>query len=419
MRDQLYISIQRGLLLLLVISFLFPLSLKSGHFRIYPFDFVLLPMTGFWLARVYGKGTLSLEIVDIILVILVVIILTSSLSALRPSLAIDGGFLWFRAIVVFWFLRDHYVSVYDYDDLVTIAGVLILFQGSVAIVQGVFQVDIGALNQYFGTKSPLKSYRVIDGRRILRAQGTLGNPNTLASWIAVLIPIVVASIPRSERVRFRIAKVITVIVALMGLLFTLSRGIIVITFASLLILGLLVSDRPVLNPYFGTVGLIGLTSISFFFRYIDFIHIIKNSKRIALAQLGLDLFTTSPVIGIGYNNYVLFVHRFFDPSIYLHGMRTTVHNIPLLFLVETGVMGATVFLLLVILIFRSIVVGNNITGWTDYERISYLTLFLVSFGIMQIYITPVSFQFLPLLFALYGVAVGANRRQTVTRASPG
>lgn len=416
MRNKLYFRIQRGMLLLLVITFLFPLALEVGYLHIYPLDFALFPMIGLWLLR--GKRILNVCLgkVDIFLIFLLSIIFTSSLFAYRPGFAIDGGLLWLRGAIIFWFLHAHYGSVYDYSDIIVISSALLMFQGSLAIIQGVFQADVGALNQYFGKKIALRSYRVIAGKHLLRAQGTLGNPNTLASWIAVLIPVVVTSIPGTEQGRSRAVKISVVVIAFVGLLFTLSRGIILISVVSLLGLGLFLSDHFDWR-HMGMIGL-GITSVVLLLRDASLISPI-GTKRIMLILLGFDLFAISPFIGVGYNNFSVSAAQLFNPSVYLGGTRSTVHNIPLLFLVETGVVGFVVFLLFVTYLFRTVAGYLAHTEGTDYVGFGYLTSLLVSFGIMQLYTTPVSFQFLPLLFVLYGVTIGRSWWEPISAASPG
>lgn len=416
MRNQLYLCIQRGMLLLLVSTFLFPLALKVDYLNIYPLDFVLLPMIGLWLFRGQRILNVSLGKVDIFLILLVSIIFISSLFSHQPAFAINGGLLWFRGIIIFWFLHAHYGTVYDHRDLIVISGALLMLQGSLAIIQGIFQVDVGALNQYFGTKTAIRSYRVISGERLLRAQGTLGNPNILASWLAVLIPIVVTSIPGTEQGRSRVAKISVVMIALVGLVFTLSRGIILISVVSLLGLGVFLSDRFDWG-HMGMISLVGITSVVLLLGYIT-PTLQSMMTRIVLVLLAFDLFAISPITGVGYNNFVVASTRLVDPNIYLQGDLSAVHNIPLMFLVETGVVGFIMLLLFAIYLFRTVVGCLAHTEGTDYVGLGYLTSLLVSFGIMQIYTTPVSFQFLPLLFVLYGAMVGRSWLGPINSASP-
>lgn len=408
MQSRLYYSVQRVLLLFLFGSFLVPLSYERGVIQIYPFDFVLLPLMSLWGLKAHENRTFHLTRSDLALLGLAVWILFSSILVLRPELSVVGGLLWFRGAVIFSLCRSLYGSAYDYNDIVIVASGVLFLEANLATIQGVAQVDVGTLNQYFGQKEPLRSYRTLAGHRLLRAQGTFGNPNTLASWIAILLPIVGASIPFAEsRTEYR-SKVIIVGLSIVGLLFSLSRGIIAITAGSLFLLGIVLYTQQIrqFSPRIATflasswilLMTIAPTSILF----------ILNSKRSELADLGIELYFTAPITGIGYNNYVPAATKILEADIFLQATTTSVHNVPILFLVETGFVGFSLFLIFIYLISVGTIKQAINSRWEDPELIGYVVALSISLGIMQLYLTPTSFQFLPLLLALYGAAMGAT-----------
>lgn len=77
-----------------------------------------------------------------------------------------------------------------------------------------------------------------------------------------------------------------------------------------------------------------------------------DTERLVYQQIALDMIKERPLLGVGLNNFQIESHRFF-PDVRIFFAR--VHNIYLLIAAETGLIGASFFLLFFVSILRNIV----------------------------------------------------------------
>lgn len=415
MTERKIIVIQRLFLAGLIFSFLLPLETSLLGLPIYPFDILLLPLGIAWFGDlVYHRRTYPVSSTEILLYLLVSWIFLTGITAFDTKLSFVGGLIWLRAVILFSIVRTTYGRVYSKHDIYSMAAFLVLIQSALIIVQGVFQIDVGALNQYFGERTPLSNYQTIGGYNIYRAQGTLGNPNTVANWLILLVPIVGVATSEvdgmfSERIHYWAAVLGTTAV-----LFTISEGLIAILFGYVVLASALYI-RPSRYTLFGLGSLSGLLLVSAvaFTPLLKIISASKSlSKRIELIELAIEIFAKRPLYGTGYNNFITGIELFVgNPGIFIRGSTTSVHNIPILFAVETGIIGAILFITFLLVVSRDFIRAN--TRLEDHVTIEggYLISFLGLLGSMMIYTTFTSFQFLPLATVVIssGIAICENQ----------
>jgi len=401
-------TVERLLLATLAVLFLFPLSTTVGSITVYPFDVALMPLLAAHLVR---RDRTWVTRPGVFLALFAGWILTTSLLAPEPWLSVRGGLLWARAAVLFAVVRAGYGTVYSFKEAVATAGVLLAVQGSLATVQGLTQASVGALNQYFGTKTALVSYRVVNGNRILRAQGTLGNPNTVASWFVLLLPLLVTYVSSVRDRRIRAAGTLCAIVSLVGLAFTYSRGALLVLGGTAgiylaYVVGRKNSRRALVA---GLVAILGGVSVAVLAAGIRLGQ--SLSDRMEQAKIAVELFLRHPLVGVGYNNFVTVTRRTIETDIFFRGDRSGVHNIPLLVLSETGLVGFLLFAGAFATVYWTVFVAGWRTGFDDVELRGYALSLVALLGLSQVYLTPTSFQFLPLPVAVCSVAYGAARQR--------
>jgi len=199
-----------------------------------------------------------------------------------------------------------------------------------------------------------------------RGEGTLGHPNTLAIYFLLTGPLfgALALAARDRRVRWLAAAV--GLAALAGVASTLSRTSWVITLGEMLLLcGLLlacarlrvrrVAGLAVVGAFLGAIALAPLApqiQRRFFSNFRESLDFRTNHGTIAI-----DIWSRSPLVGVGLNNYSNTLAEYDLPEVEIFlelgelartalGIRSTawVHNIYLLILGETGLIGLAGFI---------------------------------------------------------------------------
>jgi len=163
------------------------------------------------------------------------------------------------------------------------------------------------------------------GREFLRPYGTFPHPNVLAGFLVISIVIL------SGRLRMTLVKV-AVILAIVGILLTVSRTAIVAGLISSLVL---VKNKIRILIIIGVVILLPVlfTRFSSLINYDNLTFI----RREELSKAALILWFKSPLFGVGLNNFIPAGSDLLlaGPSRFLQ----PVHNILLLSLSETGIIG--------------------------------------------------------------------------------
>ncbi len=228
------------------------------------------------------------------------------------------------------------------------------------------------------------------GIQFLRPYGTFPHPNVLAAYL--LIVCLIIFLVKSSKIRFNaLAYILSFVVVVLSI----SRSVIVVavSLVFLMIRGkklwffclLILLISPILYVrYASLVGVDNLTLI----------------RREQLAESAIKIFWHSPIFGIGINNFIPFASSqlIAGPSRFLQ----PVHNIFLLSLAETGIVGTLGFLIFIgvpmylLFKFRSFI--NN---WKEYMYIWIIIIFLGIFD--HFFLTlPQGYR---LLFMVWGLSL--------------
>ena len=171
------------------------------------------------------------------------------------------------------------------------------------------------------------------GREILRPYATFPHPNVLAGFLVISLILV------QKFAKDNLLKIISLSLATVTTLLTFSRVAVLVLFSILisfgkkwvlLVLGIVILTSPFLYPRFSSL-----------FNF-DSLTILRREE---LAEVSLELFSDSPLFGVGLNRFIIEGSNqiLIGPSRFLQ----PVHNIFLLNLAETGLVG---FIGLIILV---------------------------------------------------------------------
>jgi len=235
----------------------------------------------------------------------------------------------------------------------------IIFESLLSFLQYFNQGSIGGIFYYFGERTfsaqtPGIANASISGQLFLRPYATLSHPNVLAGFLLIAILYLFLLLPAKNG---KIYLLVGVILGTMSLALTLSRTAIFLWGVYLIILvGVSMAKKhknKILNPRFFLSA--AITIVLILFLYLNF----QNSfllQRFSLTRISdeslvqrkelidqsLGMFIKNPVFGVGINN---FFNNLSLSSIQLKTLQIQpVHNIFLLVLSETGIIGFFLFL---------------------------------------------------------------------------
>jgi len=246
----------------------------------------------------------------------------------------------------------------------------------VSLLQAISQSSLGGVFWWLGERSfnvntPGIAKTFLFGRFYLRPYAIFSHPNSLAGFLVVSV-VAYLALGKSPAVK----KIVLVLGSLtVGL--TLSR--------SAVIAGMVLLIFQFIKKKNWIFVILAILFLGFVFTGSGFD--LSFSRRISLALASLDIFASSPIIGVGLNSFIIALPSFWRQDLWLQ----PVHNIFLLVLSETGLIGFFVF---VKLIFKTFFGGKYlpafllimITGLFDHywlTLIQNLLLFVLVVGLAE------------------------------------
>lgn len=238
------------------------------------------------------------------------------------------------------------------------------FESLLAIFQYLQQGSLNGIFYFLGERTftgstPGIANVSISGALLLRPYGTFPHPNVLAAYLLVAMVLVWNFILKNDKRWMQIFGVVSLLVSSIALLLTFSRVVILLWIVCVLFLLGRILFRTI-KTWRARIG--GLISILLLLAVISMTPII-HELTIRFTQTSLseesviertELLTTSmemvqqhPVLGVGLYNFIPAIASYQKPlplGLYLQ----PVHNIFILVLAETGVIGLALFLWVVI-----------------------------------------------------------------------
>ncbi|MBU2632260.1 O-antigen ligase family protein, partial [Patescibacteria group bacterium] len=276
------------------------------------------------------------------------IIAIGAIIAKSPENALVGIFKFFELLFF-----GHYVFLNISQKIVAWSFIpAAILQSAIAISQFLLKSSIGGPFYLLGERSfngqtPGIANASLAGDLILRPYGTLPHPNVLAGYLLFVLILIFSFKQRKSKLYFLVSLIVVFAIFL-----TLSRTVI------FLILGYFVFSsfyyafkRKILKHALiclFAVMVIFLFLLSFPSRYFDFS---LNQESILirdkLVKNSISVFAISPIFGVGLKNFLVNL-PFIQKDFFLQ----PVHNVYLLLLSETGILGLTYYLIFLFSMFK-------------------------------------------------------------------
>ncbi len=389
------VAVERGMLYLLLVSLMVPLVLRREIY-FYTFDPFLLALYGIWFFRIIHSDERTekryfthrgLALIDVLLALLVFWSLFSIIISVQPNASLNSWLLFIRGVLLYSYLRFNFGKIIQPQQLQRIIGILLLLESVLAIVQFATNSRLGSFNDLFGEVETYKNaYFYTSFGPVIRTVGTFHNPNLLADWIILLLPLIMA------KLYFGTAKpkklyYLLLVLALLALMFTFARSAwvsLIVIFIVMLVRVVSFKQKRIGLLFVRTIryGIVFLVLIGLAYSISNYwfdnfsIEIIRDrfsnisgggEWRLAYINIAFQLMQRFPLTGVGFGTFsqalteyrqVLDIPRVLASS----DQFSSVHNVYLLFFAEVGVVGGVLWLLLCI--------AATVKSWRVYAKLA-------------------------------------------------
>lgn len=319
----LFISTQLGKHFWPDFSYLY--SLKVDYFSpvIYFWDLLLVALIVIW---VKNKPLLNKQAI----LVFFIFILSQEISLFSAE-NLGAGLVRLEQLILIGFLGIYLASkkINDYIDILRRSLVItLIFQGLLSIGQILIGKSFGFWvlgERTFTMSTPTIAKFNWFGQIILRPYGTFSHPNVLAGFMVVLLPLIVF-LNSSYKKKYEI------FIMILSIILSFSRTAIL----ALIIGGLVVFKKNIMVVFIILILLAPILMVRFnsIFNF-DNLSLVRREQ---LNLVAISDFNKSPFFGVGLNN---FINNMAKSNIIAGPVRflQPVHNILLLTLSETGVVG--------------------------------------------------------------------------------
>jgi O-antigen ligase len=234
--------------------------------------------------------------------------------------------------------------------LLCVEAIGVMSESLLAFAQFVHQGSLGGLFYFFGERfftgmTPGIANANINGTLVLRPYGTFSHPNTFAAYVFLFLLFVLLLLPfvkkKYEQYVFRLC----LLLGTAGLVLSMSRFPVLLWFCVLLSIFIFHLRKTIRSKNFLllVIGILFTGILTAFsplgMRFLETTVVDESvTTRITMIQTAGSLFLQRPLFGVGLGNYLPSLSTlplpFFNHLIY-----QPVHNIFLLILVETGIIG--------------------------------------------------------------------------------
>lgn len=353
-------------------NFSYVLGLRIDYLSptIYITDVLIGLLFVFWLfagvkqkLKEFKKKNLKLNIGKYWKLIFFLLFLAIGIFLSKNPLAGAYGFI---KLLEYLFLVFYIIfEVKSFIIIVQLLSLGIIFEGLLTILQYVNNGSIGSLLYFFGernfnSQTPGIANISLSGEMFLRPYGTFSHPNVLAGYLIITMAIVMSNIhPPAGGQISNIQKaifILSLIIGTIGLILTMSR-VAIILWLIILLWYFVIKSRKFLNRVKHPIGLFvvlifigiicGILLLSPL--RLRFLEINPNDQAFVVRK---DLIVTSILMfknnfffGVGINNFLVNLPYFQKPNISsLFEYLQPVHNIYLLVLAQTGIIGFSFFI---------------------------------------------------------------------------
>ena len=224
----------------------------------------------------------------------------------------------------------------------------------------------------------------------LRASGLSGNPNSNGRYLVVAMIQFYYLFGTSKQWFYKFFALLGILITFFAVFFTLSRSSILILFfgIGLLILLNFRKSLSVVTIILFLVAFMGF--ISFSDQLVGILNTILPSitlgtdtvgVRYRLWEAGIEMWRDFPIVGVGIGNFINYL-PFYGSNLAPHYWFSPLHNTYLSALVETGLVGFVLFMILVILSFRNFWVAkfDDDKEWSALRNAWFVIFLVVGLG---------------------------------------
>jgi putative inorganic carbon (hco3(-)) transporter len=261
-----------------------------------------------------------------------------------------------------------------------------IFLGSLSV----FQYVTGTFDENYGGFARAEFKGIAGDDRGYRLAGPIGDANFFAQIMIVLIPIALERMLHERKLALKILAGLAGVLCILTVIFTFSRGGFLAAAVALLIFFLVYPPRPlylILLIGLGTV-VFSLTPSSYFDRILTLQGLVPDqSGRIDIRSdnsiqgrasqnlTAWSIFKQHPVVGIGLDNFEVRYPEFSkEIGLAPSASNKSLHNLYFEVATETGILGLSVFFLMISLSIRSILNARSafleIPGYQEYAHIA-------------------------------------------------
>ena len=285
---------------------------------------------------------------------LFVVAACSVFVAKEPLFAIFDVFALATSLAIFIYMSSQINEGKDLHLIVTVMICFAFFQGLIAIGQRLTGTLMGFSLLGGGGAGPQPLYGYAGLEAVSRVGGWIGHPNSLALFFDLMVPLSFSLLfyPLSRRLKFWLA--VAIVIEVLGLGVTYSRGGIMATSLALFLLAIFFWKKKMglTRAFFGvlSIAVIGATLLL----------IIPNPLRTGLfrtegtaygrwplIEVATNIISHRPLLGTGLNNFVVTAPPYdFTREQIVAAWNSPVHNLFFFIGAETGLLGLGFFLLL-------------------------------------------------------------------------
>lgn len=312
--------------------------------------------------------------------ILLILLFINGFFSLAPELFFYRLIKWIEILSLLSIFKNSYNSYKRY--VVIGFAFSVLFQIPLVVFQLVNKHSLQGFwylfgERYFTSSTPGIARASLFGNEILRPYGTFSHPNSLAGFFLLMYVFFLTN----KQITNNILKYAILALCSFMIFFSFSKNAIFV-FLFLNVLFFILKKQSCRICTLAGLLVPGILSVIFLTAQTDLLSI---SKRLTLFSQAFILLQKHPFFGVGLGNYLL--AQSFFPIKYPYFFLQPVHNIFLLFLVETGIIIGSVVLFLVLLFIKGIknnipalfiVLGIILTGLNDHYWLTLQQNFLLS-----------------------------------------
>lgn len=290
----------------------------------------------------------------------------------------------------------------------------VLLESLLALSQFLHQGSLGGMLYWLGERtftiqSPGIATAALNGALMLRPYGTLPHPNVLAGYMLIFCLLIVSFRQKLTPQRY-LWRVILLLLGTCTILLTLSRSVLVVTVTISLGTLLWAGKHQKAGRLFFYLCIVALACISFGLSPLPsrFAHIVTEQSFIERKELfayAWKIFLSHPLTGVGLGTFIPGLAHIASPLHTLFFLQP-VHNMYLLILAETGIVGALLCGAFLIATAKRVYKKANTSLWCVVALSSILCL-----GVVDHYF--ITLQQGQLLFAL---VIGICWQKTSKRA---